>query len=68
MSDPHEYQRDRHSGAGNCVCGRPYRDRRHPHVANGYRLTDDGVILCTCLLPCADPIHVEMATFAEVIR
>jgi hypothetical protein len=44
----HRYQRDPHSGAGNCVCGAAERHRRHPHefLAMGSNPT-----LCTCTLP-----------------
>jgi hypothetical protein len=53
----HAYEPDPQSGAGNCVCGVQERHRSHPHVAMGAALTDGGVILCVCGLPCSDLVH-----------
>jgi hypothetical protein len=34
-SNPHVYARDVHSGAGNCICGRPLRSTLHAQAAPG---------------------------------
>jgi len=51
----HEYQRDPHSGAGNCICGAPAQWQRHPHQFEPSRTRHD---LCTCTLPREAGVHV----------
>jgi hypothetical protein len=60
---PHAYQRSPYSGAGNCRCGCPERHRRHPHAfMRGWQSPPAGSeTLCTCALPLANPIHVDVA-------
>ena len=50
----HDYERDRQSGAGNCVCGSPERHRRHPH---DFMAADANPELCGCALPATARVH-----------
>ena len=57
---PHPYEPDRHSGAGNCVCGRPEHSRLHPHA---FRQRDKAET-CVCSASASHPIHADAATAA----
>jgi hypothetical protein len=58
----HEYEKDTHSGAGNCTCGAAERHARHPHMyLRG--LWPSGGEKCTCGLPPEADQHV--ATLGE---
>lgn len=39
--EPHVYARDIHSGAGNCVCGRPLGVSLHVQAAPGVPIPDE---------------------------
>ena len=58
MTEAHTYQRSPYSGAGNCHCGRPERDRLHPHeYAQTWR--DEH---CVCGATAAAGIHTDRLT------
>lgn len=54
----HEYQRDPHSNAGNCVCGMAEESRSHPHpYTQAYRSNT-----CVCARPAINPVHTDADT------
>lgn len=52
---PHPYERDPQSGAGNCACGAAQHHRRHPHLFRQAL----GSERCVCALPAAHGIHID---------
>lgn len=44
----HDYERDPHSGAGNCVCGYEERCALHPHAFTPARMNP---LRCVCRRP-----------------
>lgn len=57
----HPYQRDPHSGAGNCVCGWHEQSHRHPHIAARMGVNPQ---ICVCRKPPEDEIHTGLGDFA----
>jgi hypothetical protein len=54
----HEYDRDPHSNAGNCLCGLHYESHRHPHpFTQSYRSNT-----CVCAQAASAPIHTDADT------
>lgn len=58
FTHPHPYERDSHSGAGNCHCGWPEHSRLHPHAFR-QRATAE---MCVCSANASHPIHTDAAT------
>lgn len=59
MTSMHEYRRSRHSGAGNCECGRPERHRIHPHMfLHAAGMCGANPTNCTCGLPPEADCHM----------
>lgn len=62
MPRVHPYQRDPHSGAGNCVCGWHEHSHRHPHEAQRAYANPEK---CVCRKPPEDEIHTGIGDFAQ---
>jgi hypothetical protein len=52
----HFYEKDPHSGAGNCVCGAARENSRHPHEFTRSRLDPRR---CICRQPRDSVVHLS---------